>query len=31
MHCPEDLREELGEFFGADWGEEDLIPGQYFE
>ena len=28
---PEDLREELGEFFGVDWGEEDLIPEQYFE
>lgn len=28
---PEDLREELGEFFGVDWGEEDLIPDQYFE
>jgi len=28
---PESAREALGEFFGVDWGEEDLIPRQYFE
>ncbi len=27
---PKSERERLGEFFGVDWGEEDLIPSQYF-
>ena len=27
---PKSDRERLGEFFGIDWGEEDLIPPQYF-
>ncbi|HJH03207.1 MAG TPA: hypothetical protein K8W19_04175, partial [Victivallis vadensis] len=27
---PQSERERLGEFFGVDWGEEDLIPSQYF-
>ena len=26
----EDKREELGEFWGIDWGEEDLIPDDHF-
>ncbi len=28
---PQQLREQLGEFPGIDWGEEDLIPSRYFE
>ena len=27
---PKSERDRLGEFFGVDWGEEDLIPSQYF-
>lgn len=27
----EKVRKELGEFWGVDWGEEDLIPDRYFE
>lgn len=28
---PSSVRQELGEFWGVDWGEEDLIPARYFE
>ncbi len=28
---PLELREDLGEFEGIDWGEEDKIPAKYFE
>jgi RHS repeat-associated protein len=28
---PEDVRETIGEFNGVDWGEEDLIPSEFFE
>ena len=27
----DEIREDLGEFWGIDWGEEDLIPDQFFE
>ena len=27
---PKSERDRLGEFFGVDWGEEDLSPSQYF-
>lgn len=28
---PDGIRHELGEFWGVDWGEEDLVPDRYFE
>lgn len=28
---PKDVREEIGEFPGFDWGEEDLIPDSFFD
>ena len=27
---PKELRDSLGDFAGVDWGEEDLIPSQFF-
>ena len=28
---PKSEREHLGEFFGIDWGEEDLLPTNYLQ